>query len=271
MNIEYRELSSFKEFRECAKLQEKIFGLSDLDKISPLILNKYSKDFPPMGIAIGAFLENFDQTKMIGFLIIHATFIERSAYGMAIGILPEYQNGIYGNGLMRELYASLVRHNIDYLYGIYDPLEGNLGKFYHNLFGFYGIGFEQDCYEYSDEKEILKQAIPNDKIVFRWDIKSSRVIDRLNNKYEKVRLQDILDEYPIIDHDNFEDFDKVLVEIPYGCNRIEQSMDENILYWKMKLRHRLSTYLNERKYVITECLSGKLDGNKRLFYLLEKN
>jgi len=100
--IEYRELTNFDEFRECVFLQKRIFGVSDIDTLSPLAITVYAKQFPPIGVVVGAIAKNQVEEILVGFLFGTAVLQENALYGVAVGILQEYRDKNIGTGLIRK-------------------------------------------------------------------------------------------------------------------------------------------------------------------------
>lgn len=267
--IEYRELRNFDEFRECVSLQKKIFGVSDIDAISPLAITVYAKTFPPIGVVIGAVDINLGKEKLIGFLFGTAVLQENALYGVAVGILPEYRDRNIGTGLIRTFRESALSRKVKYIYGNYDPLEGNLGRTYFNKLGFWGVKYQESPYELTDNGH-SDIEIPIDKVVFKWELESQRTNERLDGHYRGNKIEEVLSKFPLINENNFEDSEAVLVDIPEDFIALKKTNFKEALKWRLGTRKIFNEYINRRGYWLTEFYSQKEDGKRRNLYLLEK-
>src|SRR3972149_9683272 len=126
MDYEFRELVTEDDFKQCIDLQKSLFNLSETEVISPLLLRLIARNNPPTGISLGIFSHGMNGIELIGFMIGFATFIDRSIYGLMIGIRPDQQNKGYGYKLFLKFREKAITMNLDCMYGIVDPLEANL-------------------------------------------------------------------------------------------------------------------------------------------------
>jgi len=267
--IEYRELTKFNEFRECVSLQKEIFGVSDIDAFSPLTLTVFAKKNPPIGIVIGAVDKNKRKNKLIGFFFGTATLQENAIYGIAIGLLPEYQGQNIGPGIFLKFRELALARNIKYMYGNYDTLEGNLGHSYIDKLGFWGIRYQESPYELTSDDH-HQNDIPIENVVVKWELDSIRTSKKLERTYLKKKLEQAVLEYPIVSINNFEENKAVLVEIPDDFIALKKNNFDEALNWRLNTRKIFNEYINKRGYWITEFYSQKKDGKRENYYLLEK-
>lgn len=268
--IEYRELKSFTEFRECISLQKKIFGVSEIDTFPPLILYVFARESPPVGIVIGAFDKSPREEKLVGVFFGTAMLRENAYYGLVGGVLPEYQGQNIGTELFRKLREIALSRNVQYFYWSYEPLEGNLAHTNYNKLGHLGIKYDESAYELTDDAPPDKN-IPIDKILIKWELDSQRVREKKAGTYRgKIEIEKALSKYPVIDENNFTDSNMVLVEIPENFIALKKTSFEKALYWRLSTRKIFNEYINKRGYWITEFYSQKKEGERHNYYLLEK-
>ncbi len=269
-NIEYRELKSFDEFRECVTLQKEIFGLSDIDAISPLIISMFAKEMPPIGFVIGAVDNSQWKEKLVGFVFSTAVLCEDALYFLLVGVHPEYQNENIGFGLLKKLREISLPKGIKYFYCIFDPLEGNLGNYYFSKLGLWGIKYEESPYELTLDNH-PNNIIPTDKIVTKWDIDNPRTYEKMEGTYQgKIKIEEILSKYPVINENKFDDNDTILVRIPENFIALKKKNIKEALNWRFSTRKIFDEYINNRGYLLTEFYSQKKEGKRDNYYLLEK-
>jgi predicted GNAT superfamily acetyltransferase len=261
MDVEYKELKSKSDIDQCIELQKSIFDLSDVDLISPLLLKLIARNDPPIGISLGVFYKN----KLIGFIIGMASFFEKSIYVLMMGMHHSYQNKTYGFGLLKRMRDLSISNNLNYMYCIYDPLEANLARLYYICFGCLGIKYIKDAYFYSHDT-ILK-SIPNDTLVVRWDLKATRTVERVEKGEIKKSLHI---EFPIASFDYLTYPPKVLVEIPENFNQLKETDYESAFHWREKTRKIFTEYINNKNYIISDCISTKINNKRKTYYLMEE-
>jgi predicted GNAT superfamily acetyltransferase len=267
--IEYRELKSFDEFRECVSLQKEIFGVSDIDAFSPLILYIFSRESPSVGILIGAFDNRSGKQKQIGFFLGSAILRENAYWGILGGILPEYNGKSIGTELFRKLRELSLSRKVQNFYWTYDPLEGNLGHTNFNKLGHLGIEYRLSPFEYTRD-EPVKNDIPIDNVVIKWELDSRRTCEKIGGTYCKEKIEDVLAKYPLVNEGNLKNDEIVLVEIPDDYAALKSTNFEEAMKWRFNTREIFSEYINNRGYWITEFYTQRENGKRRNFYQLEK-
>ncbi len=268
--IEYRELKSFDEFRECVTLQKKIFGVSDIDAISLPTIFMLAREYPPVGIVLGAIDKRQGKEKLVGFVFSTALLHENALLFPLVGVLQEYQSQNIGTGLLTKLREVSLSKKVKYLFCFYDPLEGNLGNYYCSKLGLLGIKYEASVFEFTTDNRSHKD-IPIDKIAARWELDSQRTAEKLAGIYrEKGKIEDVLAIYPVVNENNFEESESVLVEIPEDFIALKKKNFKDALKWRLNTRKIFKEYINNRGYWITEFYSEKKEGRRHNYYLLER-
>jgi predicted GNAT superfamily acetyltransferase len=268
MTVEYKELTEKEHFRQCADLQKRIFGVNEVDILAPHVVNMLVNKKLSLGVGFGAFEKVNGKDNLIGFIINCATFSDHSFYGIMVGISPEYRSQNIGFGLINKIREVGLERKIFWLYGIFDPLEGNLGNLYFNKFGFLGVKYEKSAYELNEDYHSAEK-VPVDKVLFRWDMYSSRANEKLAGTYQKKTLPEVLKQYPLIQEDRFVDSDGVLVEIPEDFLALKGKNRQEALRWRLRTGKIFDEYVNNRGFHITEFYSERTNGKRKNYYLLE--
>ena len=147
MEIVIKELNTFDQFEEIAELQEKIWNLSDRDKISTITLKALTMKYPVMGLIIGA----YHLSKLIGFVICMPTREPTTMYGLIMGVLPEYQNSDVGNKMGIKILEISKKEDISKMTWTFEPLESALGHLYLNKWGAIVVRYQKDYYHLKNE------------------------------------------------------------------------------------------------------------------------
>ena len=240
MAVEYRELSTDDDFDQVSDLQRRVFGFSDLDLVAPPMLRLVARKNPPLGVLVGAFLNEGAQARMVGFMMGFATFQEKSIYATLLGVLPEYQEGPYGYRLILKFREVCVGLGLESQYGIFDPLAPNLARLYVGGVGHIGIEYVAD------------------RLMYRWDFSSDHTLGKLN-RTRAPRGGEVIDTAPQARPGFLPDAPEVLFEI-----------HEESPVHREEIRTVFGEYLNVRHYTVVDCLTTRLGGERRSYYILQK-
>jgi predicted GNAT superfamily acetyltransferase len=262
VKIVYQELVSPDDFSQCIELQRSLFNLSDLDVVSPLILQLIARENPPMGIMFGAFNVSDSKKELIGFIISMATLQEKSAYIAMMGVEPRYRNQNHGLNLFLKLREAAIKRNIDYMFGVFEPLEKSLAHLFFNHLCFQGIHYHESVFYQNNIRE--KDEVPTDKILFKWDLKAFSTYDREKNSSKESSCL-----YPIATTEDKPNSPYVLVEIPKDFNRLKKEDVISAAHWRRCTKEILTHYINHHNYIVHDCVTFEENLNKKSFYLLK--
>jgi predicted GNAT superfamily acetyltransferase len=262
VKIEYRKLTSPDDFSQCIDLQRSLFGLSDIDIVSPLILQLIARENPSMGFLSGAFNVDEKGQELIGFAVSMATLHKDSIYLPIIGVKPQYRNQGIGINILLKLREFALNKKIDFINWVFEPLESKLGCFYVNSLGAIGVHYQEAiCHPKKTNEE---DHISADKILFKWDLKTFSSYDRNRN-----RSKELLSVYPIASKDHKPRSPFVLVEIPIDFNLLKNEDITTAKNWRQNTREIFTHYINHHNYIIYDCLTIEENLNKKSFYLLK--
>jgi GNAT superfamily N-acetyltransferase len=238
MKVEYRLLADEGDFEQVGELQRQVFGFSDLELVPPPLLRLVARNNPPLGVHLGAFVTDESGSRLVGAMLGFATFLEKSAYIILLGVLPEYQQGLVGHRLLLQYRETCLARDIRTVYGVYEALNIPLARLYVGGVGLIGTHFQQD------------------KIHFRWDFLSDHTVTKIGGK--RVAGLQADDPRPRVSAGSWSDAEEVLYEIPASPSGPGEA------------RLVFEDYVNRRGYLVADCVSSKTEGNRRTFYVLRQ-
>ncbi len=262
MTTTYSEITDPKYIQDCVEIQKKLFKIADADTFPAAFFSMLIRKEHPLGLVVGCFREDENGQALIGLTIAVADKRNDSAYIPFLGLLPEYRNGRYGYNLLLQLREVALKHGYKTMYGIFEPLDSNLGKLYTTV----GMRIRQYILE-PFKTESGTKASP-DKVLFHWDIDSDYVTKKINREISNS-FQEIIENVPIAKQAESTK-PKYLLEIPATIDTLKQGPFEMENEWRTKTRTFLSSYLNNKGYQITDCIKGRLQKERKAFYILEK-
>lgn len=248
--IDYRILTSENDFTKCIDLQREVFHFSDIETISPLFLKLFARNNPPIGFAIGAFRTENEQSELIAILLATSTFISKSVYVIALGVKPQYQNKLHGYNLLLKLREISLEKDIQTMYGIFNPLEANLGRLYFKSLGFRGVSYEYD-----------NNINASGKLLVKWDFKIP------NKKTSNKEIASDFELLPIANLKSIPQSELVLIEIPKDYKNMSENLQN---FWQQTQKFVFNEYLNTRNYNIIDCLTINLKNERKSYYKLQK-
>lgn len=258
-NLVYREMNTEEDFWQCINLQKNVFHLPDTHVISPLFLKLIARKEPPIGISLGVFNLVDDKSEMLGFIIGFASFHEKSIHTVMLAVKPEHKNKIYGYKLLIKFKEEALAQNLKSMYCVFEPLETNLARLYMSMDGAVGI-------KYIEEKPGREADLSMDKLLIHWNIS-----ENIFKAPVKPDFRKIIEMYPTANYKYLPDSDKVLMEIPENYLWLKKENIKAAIEWREKTRIILSHYLNTKKYLVSNCFTGRIKNLRKSYYLLEKD
>ncbi len=166
--IEIGVLTELEEYREAAKLQQAVWGFSELDCVPPrlFLVNKHVG-----GVSLGA----FDGGRMIGFSFAmpgRRKSGETFLHSNMTGLLPEYQNRGLGRAMKLRQRDEALAFGYRMIEWTFDPLEIRNAYFNIEKLGAVVRGYRPNCYGITSSK--LHGSIPTDRLVAEWEIDTER-------------------------------------------------------------------------------------------------
>jgi predicted GNAT superfamily acetyltransferase len=186
---------------------------------------------------------------------------EPGALYIALGcVKPAYQDGVVGMKTMFRFREIALARGLSTIYAVHEPLEFNLARLYYGRIGYRGCGYSLDA---------GAAAIPMDKMKARWELDSPRVSAKLAGAKTEP-LSRMLEDSPIARADRLPDAPRVLVELPPDFLALKRDDPAQAARVRQETRAILDELVNNRKYAVSDCVTGKMDGERRTFYVLEQ-
>jgi predicted GNAT superfamily acetyltransferase len=262
MSIEYLEITDPLYIPECVAIQKEIFGLSDADMYPSSFFNLIIRKEHPIGMLVGCFEVNGDKKRLVGLITLLADTGTKSFYSLFIGLIPEYRDGMHGYNLSLAAKKYAQQKGITTLYSIIDPLESNIIKLYLHL----KVKFIK--YINNPYKLDSHSVTGIDKVISEWDLNSDLTSRKTDNKV-KLLFQEAIDKYSIVEDTNCIE-ETFLIEIPDKYMEMLQNNEAEADKWRHKTRILFTEYMNNQGYAITDFVSGKINKQKKIYYLLQK-
>jgi predicted GNAT superfamily acetyltransferase len=185
--IVIRACSSHADWHNCVALQRAIWGYEDLDIVPTTVLVACMN-------AGGQILGAFHGTQQVGFALAFAARRGVRAYlhSHMVAVLPAYQNRGVGRRLKLRQREEALQSGLGLIEWTFDPLEVKNAYFNIVRLGAIVRTFVPDAYGRSSSP--LHGALPTDRLVAEWHLRSARVLNALmggihNPAVECVRLR----------------------------------------------------------------------------------
>jgi predicted GNAT superfamily acetyltransferase len=176
--ITVRPFRDLTEMEECVKLQQMVWGYSELDVLPARIFLVASRC---NGQALGA----FDGDQAIGFALAFLSSRNQHTYlhSHLVAVHPEYQNRGVGRQLKLAQRTDALARGIDLIEWTFDPLQ--VRNAYFNIVRLGAVVRTYIPNLYGNTSSPLHGGLPTDRLVAEWRLRSPRVVDCL----EKNRIQ----------------------------------------------------------------------------------
>lgn len=265
---EIRLLEERKEFLECERAQESIWGGLSVSSEVMLVTQKYG------GTVLGAFV----QGRVVGFL--YALLARRNGqiihWSHLMGVSPRFRSQGLGFRLKLAHRALALSQGIRSICWTFDPLQSlnaslNLGKL-----GARAEEYVVNCY--GRFPSTIERGLPSDRFVVNWQIASKRIERRLATRKAEGPAQ----ASPIVNATGknargflvnrkinlYHQEARLLVEIPANTNQMREEALGLAKRWRTQTREIFQHYLS-RGYRVDGFFTENRDATeRRCFYLL---
>jgi predicted GNAT superfamily acetyltransferase len=263
MSVEYLEITDPLYIPECVAIQKEFFELSALDMYPSSFFSLLIRKEHPLGMLVGCFVNDGNKKTLVGLITLLADTGANTFYCLFVGLKPEYRDGLYGYNLTLAAKKFSELKGITTIKAIIDPLEANVIKLYLHL-GVKFIKYINNPYKLDTHK-----VMGIDKALFKWEFDRTFSSRESDNKI-KLRFQEIIDQYTIVEDSHCTD-ETFLIEIPDKFMEMLENNEAEANKWRIKTRQLFTEYMNNKGYAITDFVSGKINKQKKIYYLLQKN
>jgi predicted GNAT superfamily acetyltransferase len=165
--IEARHLRDHREFVEAVRLQQEIWGFTDIELLPVRLFVVATK---VGGQAIGA----FDGNRMVAFLIAIPGIRNGRHYlhSHMLGVLPDYRDRGLGRLLKLKQRDDALERGIELIEWTFDPLE--LKNAFFNIERLGAIVRRFNPNQYGTTTSKLHGGLPTDRLVSEWHVGSGR-------------------------------------------------------------------------------------------------
>jgi predicted GNAT superfamily acetyltransferase len=235
------------------------------------------------GLVIGAFLDE----KMIGFVFGFPGF-DMTPDGPRpkhcshmMGIDPDHRDGGVGFALKRAQWQMVRRQGINHVTWTYDPLLSRNAHLNIAKLGAVCVTYSRS--EYGDMRDGLNAGLPSDRFQVDWWINTQRVQSRLGKhprptlKLDHALRAGLQPFYPLqfdsrgLPHppEHLPPFDDrlLMAEIPADFAALKSADFALARDWRFFTRELFETAF-EKKYIVTDFITDRGEGNPRGFYVL---
>ncbi len=160
--MQITELTEFEHFDAVAELQRTIWGMADLDVVSPNLMRVYCDQKMRWGILLGA----WEASRLVGFLFCTPTAAADAVWMDLLGVLSDFQGRGIGRRLMERLAALARERGIRRALWTFDPLEAANANLYINKIGAQVQTYEEDYYRFAPSR--IETGIPGDRFKVEW-------------------------------------------------------------------------------------------------------
>jgi predicted GNAT superfamily acetyltransferase len=275
IGIAIRTLTQIEDMLPIEELQHAIWG--------------YDKPYPARLLLViaetgGQVLGAYWQGRMIGFsFMLYARGDSGDGpyfHSQLVGVLPEFRDknvGFLIKMAQRQCALDLGLAKIEWTF---DPLQGRNGYFNVRKLGTVIQRYRPNYYGQLDST--FTRAIASDRCFAEWLVRSPHVEARLASQRPGLTLAEALRPpyvsvtrvaHPehgvprLVEYRLGLEAERLVVEVPADFQPIMADMPlaED---WRAKTRNILLHYLNERGYVVTDCVSGMEGDRRRNLYVL---
>lgn len=250
--IEIRNIDTIKDFRETIAIQKSAWGFEDSEAEPFHFMTRIRKYG---GIIQGLYLDG----ELIGFTeaIIGKWQGEYFIYSHMAAVKKEHQGNGYGFLLKKAQGEEALKMGYNLMRWCFDPLEAQNSFFNIHRLGVISREYERDVY--GGGQTGLLEGLCTDRLVALWELKSERVVSRLEESIPKF-IEDI----PAKNLGVFGG-EVAYIEIPRNIRLLKQENLGKAGEWRMKVRELFESAFKEG-FTAKEIVFSK--DNKRMFYKL---
>lgn len=265
-DITIKAIKNIKKIKKIIKLHKSIWGLDDFEITPPHI---YKATLEAGGHILIAYKDKEPAGFIYGFPGCDSEG-NRYFYIHNLGVEKKFRSLGIGLKLNLQLRKILLEESYNTVKWTFDPLESTNANLYIGKMGGIVEDYMKDYYgKMTDE---LNKNISSDRLIIKWEIKSSRVVEKLNNRDSFYTINDVekskclnfigKDKKPKNNKINYNS-NFYFLEIPANYHEIKINTFDIIREWRLYVRNILQSFL-KKGFIIVDTVYF----NKRFFYVL---
>ena len=219
-----RKIQAIKDFKALIDIQRSAWAFTDLDIEPHSLMTRVQK--------YGGLLQGLSWNgRLVGFTyaIIGRQGGEYFLFSHMLAVRREYQGRGFGFLLKKAQRAAALKMGFPRIRWNFDPLE-SLNAFF-NLHRLGATSSEYEVNAYGEGESGLHRGLPTDRLVATWDLRQSRVEERMRKKERACRLAAA----PASHHGPFS-IAPAYIEIPRDIRALKRRDPEAARRWRLKTR-----------------------------------
>ena len=262
------------DFDACVLLQRAVWGLDELEMVSAI---QFIAAIHAGGLL---HLAEAGDGQPIGFVFAFPALRDGVAHlhSDMMGVLPDYQRRGVGMRLKWAQREDALARGITLVSWTFDPLQARNAHLNLRKLGASAPEFLEDFYGVTSA--VLHHGMPTDRLLVRWELKSSRVTERAAQAdppptvptppYPRINDVKWQAGWPVASEPRLDlDAPELLLEIPPEWNVLCQAAPRVAEGWHSKIRTAFKAYF-ARGYVADDFAPTEEGGRRRPFYVLRK-
>ena len=174
--VRIRPLRTLQEFQSTLPLQSAIWGFDDSDQVAPRLFGVFQRIG---GSCLGAYLGS----EMVGFSLAFAAFKPdglRYWHSHMAGVSPRLHGQGVGYRIKLRQREEALAAGLDLIEWTFDPLQARNAHFNIEKLGADIEAYLPNCYGITSSA--LHGALPTDRLVAAWHLRSNGAVTRLENR-----------------------------------------------------------------------------------------
>ena len=277
--IAIRPITELADYGRVETLQREVWYFAgDADTVPIHLLKAVTENG---GLLLGAFEPQGDLVGFVfGFLARQGGQLKHHSHMM--GVLPAYQDAGVGFRLKCAQRQAVLEQGLDWATWTYDPLEGRNAHLNIHKLGVVCNTYLRNMY--GELRDNLNVGIPSDRFQVDWWLRSQWVAQRVSSEQPRRTLADALAagaevvnetrlageiRVPVASELGSQAA-AVLIEIPGDFQAVRGADMHAARRWRLHTRELFESAFRVG-YTVTEFISEVADGERRNFYLLERD
>jgi predicted GNAT superfamily acetyltransferase len=237
--IEIQQIDSIPQMKALEKLQQDVWGWSDLDT-TPLM------DFIIMRELGGTLIGAFEAENLVGFAWGFVGYDEGQVvfHSHMLAVHPSYRECGLGFRLKLAQRVAALERGFEHITWTFDPLQSTNAHLNFHKLGVVANRYKANFYG-EQSSSLLHRHIGTDRLWVNWFLRSKRVRDRVDSgRREDPRYSDTvhrlarsgIDGLPVSHAVDFHGGSPVLIEIPANIGSLQQQNPESAVAWRNATR-----------------------------------
>lgn len=268
--IEIQQIDSIPQMKALEKLQQDVWGWSDLDT-TPLM------DFIIMRELGGTLIGAFEAENLVGFAWGFVGYHEGQVvfHSHMLAVHPRYRESGLGFRLKLAQRTAALERGFERITWTFDPLQSTNAHLNFHKLGVVANRYKVNFYG-EQSSSLLHRHIGTDRLWVDWCLNSKRVRDRVDGGQQENPLyadtadrliRSDVDDLPVSQPVDFRGGRPVLIEIPANIGLLQQRNPESAVAWRNATRAAFADAF-AAGYRVDDFLRTDTNSQQNGYYLL---